>query len=269
MACSPVCRDRSDWRRSFQNPAAEGLRPLFQARILGKIRLRWGRGMQTVRFIRACKGIAIATVVIAGQSVPDALAADDARPRDIVIAQGGGGGGFERLPPSVAPTPSTIAPTLPRVDFAPNPNVRPTPEDRVPDTTDRVPNPAYTDRNQNSTDEPNRTSDMYFGALAFTADGSYSSAWKMVSQPEAEARVLKQCAKFGRGGCEVVSFSGQQCVALATFIGNYGRRRWSLSFTAGGMTYPAAQNAAMDRCNADERTSGKCQPRTAACADGR
>ena len=108
-----------------------------------------------------------------------------------------------------------------------------------------------------------------WGALAFTADGSYSSTWKMVSQPEAEAKVLRQCARFGRGGCEVVSFSGQQCAALATFIGPYRRKRWSLSFTAGGMTYPAAQSAAMDRCNSDERTQGHCQPRTAACADGR
>jgi hypothetical protein len=217
-----------------------------------------------------CTRSAIAAVLIAGQSLPDVVAAEDARAGDIVkgfvVAQGAGGGGFERLPPSVSPTPS-IAPGLPRVDFDPNPNVRPRPEDRPPDTTDH-PNPAYTDRNQNSS-EPNRTSDMYWGALAFTADGSYSSAWKMESQPEAEARVLKQCAKFGRGGCEVVSFSGEQCVALATFVGNYRGRRWSLSFTAGGMTYPAAQNAAMDRCNSDERTRGNCQPRTAACANGR
>jgi hypothetical protein len=56
---------------------------------------------------------------------------------------------------------------------------------------------------------------------------------------------------------------------LATFIGSYSRRRWQLSFTAGGNTYPEAQNAAMERCNADERTRGNCQFRTAVCADGR
>ena len=61
----------------------------------------------------------------------------------------------------------------------------------------------------------------------------------------------------------------QQCAALATFIGSHKRRRWNLSFTAGGMTYPSAQNAAMERCNTDERTQGRCQPRTTACADGR
>jgi Domain of unknown function (DUF4189) len=108
-----------------------------------------------------------------------------------------------------------------------------------------------------------------WGAIGFTADGSYSSTWKMPSQAEAEAKVAKGCALFGRGGCHVVSFSGQECVALATFIGPYRRRRWNLSFTAGGMTYPESQNAAMARCNADERSQGRCQPRTAACADGR
>lgn len=117
--------------------------------------------------------------------------------------------------------------------------------------------------------QPSASTEFAWGAIGFTADGSYSSTWKMPSQAEAEAKVAKGCAQFGRGGCQVVSFSGQECVALATFIGSYRRRRWNLSFTAGGATYPEAQNAAMGRCNADERSQGRCQPRTAACADGR
>jgi hypothetical protein len=117
--------------------------------------------------------------------------------------------------------------------------------------------------------QPSTSTDLSWGAIGFTADGSYSSTWKMASKPEAEAKVAKKCAEFGRGGCQVVSFSGQECVALATFIGSHRRRRWNLSFTAGGDTYPEAQNAAMARCNSDERSGGRCQPRTAACADGR
>ena len=89
------------------------------------------------------------------------------------------------------------------------------------------------------------------------------------AEAEAEADVAKRCAKFGRGSCEVVSFSGEQCVALATFIGRSGRRRWKLSFTAGGLTGPDAQRAAMDRCNSDARTRGQCQLRTMVCGDGR
>jgi hypothetical protein len=122
---------------------------------------------------------------------------------------------------------------------------------------------------QPAPNQPSTSTDLAWGAIGFTADGSYSSTWKMASQPEAEAKVAKKCAEFGRGGCQVVSFSGQECVALATFIGSYRRRRWNLSFTAGGDTYPEAQNAAMARCNSDERSGGRCQPRTAACADGR
>lgn len=109
----------------------------------------------------------------------------------------------------------------------------------------------------------------WWGAVGFTADGSYSTVWKMATRAEAEAEVAKRCARFGRGGCETVSFSGQQCVGLATFIGRHGRKRWKLSFTAGGETYPDAQRNAMSRCNADERTQGRCQNRTVACADGR
>ena len=145
-----------------------------------------------------------------------------------------------------APPPVPVAP-------APNPPAPPIPLAPIP------PPPS----------PPDRSTELKWGAIGFTADGSYSTIWKMASQAEAEADVAKRCAEFGRGGCRVVSFSGQECVALATFIGSYARRRWQLSFTAPGMTYPEAQSAALGRCNADERTRGRCQSRTTACADGR
>ena len=116
---------------------------------------------------------------------------------------------------------------------------------------------------------PDQPPEDSWGAIGFTADGSYSTIWKSPSKAVAEAEVAKKCAAFGRGGCQVVSFSGRQCGALATFIGNYKRRRWLLSFTAGGETYPEAQSAALDRCNSDERSQGRCTSRIAACADGR
>jgi hypothetical protein len=203
--------------------------------------------MQSVRSIVTTARVAITVFLVTSLSLPDVFATEDVSLRGFVLAQAGG---FEKLPQSVAPTPyspnapSTSTPsTSPRFD--PEPNSKPS-----------------------SGERPDSTSDLW-GSVAFTADGSYSSTWRMASQPEAEAKVLRQCARFGRGGCEVVSFSGQQCVSLATFAGPYRRRRWNLSFTAGGMTYPEAQSAAMDRCNADERTQGHCQPRTTACADGR
>jgi hypothetical protein len=201
--------------------------------------------MQTVRSIAAPTRAVIAALLIAGVSLRPAWAAEDPSEQGFVLAQGG----FEKLPPSIAPTP-----------YSPD-GPQQAPQPRHDYSQPRLP-PA-------PSSSPSSSSDAAWGAIAFTADGSYSSTWKMPSQPEAEAKVLRECAKFGRGGCEVVTFSGQECVALSTFIGNYRRRRWSLSFTAGGNTYPDAQNAAMYRCNSDERTQGHCQPRTAACADGR
>jgi uncharacterized protein DUF4189 len=206
--------------------------------------------MQTAQFILAPARTAIALMLIAGLLLPRMSAAKDAPSRQFVVAQAGG---FEKLPSSVAPTP--YSPNTPSQDLPP----RTTGSEHSPD--------ANSDRS--FPDRSNPSSDIFWGAIAFTADGSYSTTWKMASQPEAEAKVLRQCARFGRGGCEVVSFSGQECAGLATFIGPYRRRRWSLSFTAGGMTYPAAQGAAMDRCNSDERAQGHCQSRIAACADGR
>jgi hypothetical protein len=116
---------------------------------------------------------------------------------------------------------------------------------------------------------PVTSTELKWGAIGYTADGSWATIWKMASQAEAEADVAKRCAGMGRGGCKVVSFSGQECVALATFVGSYARRRWLLSYIGAGTTYPEAQSAALGRCNADERSRSHCQPRTAACADGR
>jgi hypothetical protein len=227
--------------------------------------------MQAVRSIAKSTKAAITAALIMTEPLQSALANENVidTSRPFVVAQSSFGGP-EQLPPSLAPTPvppaptNPAAPSSPRMDYIP-PSLGPRPAPSSP-RTDYIP-PSLEPRP--APGEPNNSSGIYWGAIAFTADGSYSSVWKVPSQPEAEASALKQCARFGRGGCEVVSFSGQECVALATFIGNYRRRRWNLSFTAGGTTYPDAQKAAINRCNSDERSQGQCQPRTAACADGR
>jgi len=193
--------------------------------------------MRAVRPIAISTSLAITAFLIAMGSMRYADAGEAAPndPGGFVIAQTSMGAP-DPLPPSTPsappPRPDTVPPSL-----APN--------------------------------QPSTSSDLSWGAIGFTADGSYSTTWKMDSRAEAEAKVAKKCAEFGRGGCEIATFSGQECVALATFIGSYKRRRWNLSFTAGGNTYPEAQSAAMGRCNSDERSQGRCQPRTAACADGR
>ena len=119
-----------------------------------------------------------------------------------------------------------------------------------------------------SAQTPSDKSDLW-GALAFTADGSWATAWKKSSKGDAEANVAVACAKFGRGECRVVSFNGEHCAALATYIGSHSRHRYKLSFSDGGTSVPQAQSAAMDRCNADRRTRGRCQLRTTVCGDGR
>jgi hypothetical protein len=109
----------------------------------------------------------------------------------------------------------------------------------------------------------------YWGAIAFTADGSFATSWKKELKAEAEADVAVRCAKFGRGSCETGSFNGELCVGLATYIGSHSGRRWKLSFTGGAATSAGAQQMALDRCNDDRRSRGRCQLRTVACADGR
>jgi Domain of unknown function (DUF4189) len=112
---------------------------------------------------------------------------------------------------------------------------------------------------------PSPSGASLWGAIAFTADGSYATAWKQPSKSEAEADVSKRCARMGRGACEVISFPGNLCGALA----NFRSGRYRAAYTGGGATSPEAQRAATDRCNDDRRANGRCQLRTVVCGDGR
>jgi hypothetical protein len=225
--------------------------------------------MPAARSIARPIAVALANILIADMLLDSAFATEPGG-RSFVVAQSSLGGP-EQLPPLVAPTPPNYSPpnSSPRTDYIPpglRPNQQPPPGIVPPGAS---PQTDFVPPGQSPNQQGSNPGDQWWGAIAFTADGSYSSTWKMPSQPEAEARVLKQCASYGRGACEVTSFSGQQCAGLASFIGNYRRRRWLLSFTAGGMTYPEAQSNALGRCNSDERSQGHCQTRTTACADGR
>jgi Domain of unknown function (DUF4189) len=112
---------------------------------------------------------------------------------------------------------------------------------------------------------PGPSTSNLWGAIAFTSDGSYATSWKAASKAEAEADVAKRCARMGHGACETVSFPGELCVALA----NYRGGGYRAAYTGGGQTSPEAQKTAVDRCNDDRRTRGRCQLRTVVCGDGR
>ncbi len=167
--------------------------------------------------------------------------------RNVVIAQTTMG-----APEISSPSPTPAPPSAP----LPPPSTRPAPQ------MGTIPPPGIVAPRQ--TDPPS-LSQTHWGAIGFTASGTYWTTWKQPSQGAAEAEAAKGCSKFGHGGCEVISFSGQKCGALATFKG----RRLRLSVTAGAETYPDSQRAVMQRCNSDQRTGGRCQFRTAVCADGR
>ena len=159
-------------------------------------------------------------------------------------------GGVDSSTPSqplVAPAPAPAPaprPSSPRMDYIPT----------LPDGSNRTPPQT-----------PDSTDNVLWAAIGFTADGSYYSAWKYASKAEAEAQVAKKCSAYGRGACEISAVSGRECIALAAYSG----RRWKLSFTAKGLTFPEAQTNALNYCNSDQRTGGGCQFRTAVCADGR
>ena len=106
----------------------------------------------------------------------------------------------------------------------------------------------------------------WIGALAFTADGSFASAWKFASKAEVEAKVLGECAAYNRGRCEVVALQRDLCAAIATFYQGTARK---VTYAGAGLTPAEAQRIAMERCNSDQRADGKCQLRTVVCGDGR
>jgi hypothetical protein len=103
------------------------------------------------------------------------------------------------------------------------------------------------------------------GALAFTADGSFSSVWKLASKDAAEAKVKSECAAFARGNCEIIPLPGELCAAIATFH----RGKIKATFSGAALSPEDARRIAMQRCAGDARSGGKCQLRTAVCGDGR
>lgn len=105
-----------------------------------------------------------------------------------------------------------------------------------------------------------------FGALAFTADGSFASIWKIASKEEAEARVRNDCRKYERGTCEVVSFSAKVCAAIATAAIAKDRK---ITYAGGGLSRDEAEEIALTRCQRDKRSKGTCELRTTVCGDGR
>ena len=105
-----------------------------------------------------------------------------------------------------------------------------------------------------------------FGALAFTADGSFASVWQVASRAEAEARVRDDCLRYERGACEVVSFGATVCAAIATAQIAEDRK---ITYSGGGLSRDEAEETALKRCKRDKRSKETCELRTVVCGDGR
>jgi Domain of unknown function (DUF4189) len=111
----------------------------------------------------------------------------------------------------------------------------------------------------------NPASPPVFGALAFTADGSFTAVWKQDSKDAAEAKVGTDCKSMARGACEVVGFRQELCAAIASFRTS----KDAATYAGGGVTREDAKRSALERCNGDDRARRKCQVRAVVCGDGR
>lgn len=114
--------------------------------------------------------------------------------------------------------------------------------------------------------QPDTATAAEFGAIAFTADGSFSAVWKRRSKRTAESQVLADCAKLKRGECQVVGFRQELCAAIASFRTT---KDLKVTYAGGGVTKADARRSALERCNGDDRARRSCQIRTVVCGDGR
>jgi hypothetical protein len=113
---------------------------------------------------------------------------------------------------------------------------------------------------------PWATAPIRYGAIAFAADGSYSTAWKYRSKVAAQAKVASVCAHFKRGVCQVVGFGAKVCAAIASFETGKGRK---VTYSGGALSPQEAEQQALRRCKEDGRSGGRCELRAVVCADGR
>jgi hypothetical protein len=114
--------------------------------------------------------------------------------------------------------------------------------------------------------QPDAATAAEYGAIAFTADGSFSAVWKRPSKSKAEAQVQADCTKLKRGECQVVGFRQELCAAIASFR---TAKDLKVTYAGGGVTKADAKRAALERCNGDDRAGRRCQIRTIVCGDGR
>jgi Domain of unknown function (DUF4189) len=114
--------------------------------------------------------------------------------------------------------------------------------------------------------EQDAASPPKFGALAFTADGSFTAVWKQDSKDNAVAKVETDCKRMGRGECQVVGFRQELCAAIASFR---TAKDLTATYAGGGVTRADARRSALERCNGDDRAGRRCQVRTVVCGDGR
>lgn len=114
--------------------------------------------------------------------------------------------------------------------------------------------------------EADPASPPQFGALAFTADGSFTAVWKQASKDAAEAKVETDCKRLGRGACEVVGFRQELCAAIASYRIS---KKLAATYAGGGVTRADAKRSALERCNGDARARRTCRVRAVVCGDGR
>ena len=90
---------------------------------------------------------------------------------------------------------------------------------------------------------------------------AYATGYK--SEAEADIRAIELCQANGRGDCTVVHrFRGKGCAAIAK--SNKGAGGW-----AGGYeTLVKAEQAAVEQCNAADKTGNACRTTTSDCTDG-
>ena len=174
------------------------------------------------------------------------------------------------LPPSTSPMPAralflaafvmlTAGSTWAQVEYQRAQPEGEGPSQPPPSEPTPTPGPAVTTPTDKS---------QVWGALAFTADGSWATAWLKPSKAEAESNVAVACAKFGRGGCEIVSFNGEYCAALATYIGAHCAAGTNCPFPAAAArcTRRRARPWTTATATRARAAAASCAPRCAATA---
>lgn len=109
---------------------------------------------------------------------------------------------------------------------------------------------------------------VIWGALAYTAQGAFGTAWNKPTRQDAERDALLACRARGVQTCRVRAMAEKACGAIVLSAQQVGTKKHSTAFVSVRPTLAQAIDNARAECQRLSKQPEACSAPTTLCADG-